>query len=750
MSDALIFAVIFLLIFSGWVIGAVLAAEPRSKSGLRNPKTIHIWFAGNLAADRAGLPRRLRSALKRELAVLPRRLPIRTGLLRRRFPADREAWTRLLANAPETIANILPADRPGVLIWAECVKGAVTARLHFLASPKLAAHSDPGTIGLRTLDDVPLELRPGLAPIFAALALAHLAPVLREAGFRRASFLAIPAKKLALHIDEIRDQCAGPLGAAASYLYAWLRFRLALDAGQKSDPDALYRELNTEITNWPEDRPARERAQIWNSLAKLCLDWGLRWRAPDTFERSFLAADKAIAILSEENSSLDMAAARHVKGRALLALGQIRRDPGSLEKALKVLRSAAQFYRTEGHSARWALSRHDMGEVHAAYARIRGGTKDLERAITAFEDAFSNARGKPGVARARSRQALGVARLELGRRDGKRHHFEKAAREFEEAFGALSAVGQFEGANAAQTAAAMARMYLGRQTGDPRPLRRAAEDLRLAPRPTDYGSGDQCDWRLLPGRVHRLLGAAEGSPNPLRKSVQEFGALSLANGTAGQAELRAMANFERGLALAELGRAMESAEEYGQAADAFRGALLGFDRRTSPRRWALAQLQLGRVLLEMADSGGGRENGAAGEAAGAYREALSVFDRTEMPHIWTAIQDELGTALKLSGAKQGGTPALEGAVKAWRKALNGHKPAAAPARERTMMLNDLGNALCDLAYAENDAGRLREARSAYLEAFDLAMADSEESFAEIARANLDLVEQAISAPIRRF
>lgn len=744
-SDLLIFGTIFLIIFSGWVIGTVLVAELRSQSGLTRHQTAHIWLADNLSGNGSGLPRRLSSALKREFADVPGRLPIQTVRLRRCFPVDPEAWKRLLADAPKSIDSILPAGKPGVLIWAECTEASKSARLHFLPSSALADYRDPGNVGLTTLEDVPLALRSGLPPIIASLALAYLAPVFEEAGIGGNRIFAVPAKKLTLHIDELTSQCSGRLGWAALYLYAWMRFRLGLDDGHKGDLNALCRKLRAQIEQWPDDRPQQEHAQIWSSLAKLCFDWGTKFKSTEPLERSVLAADTAIAIFSGENSLCQKASTQHLKARTLLALSEMRRDPEPLQNALTALRAAAHIRRREGDLAGWALLRHRMGQVHTAYARYRAGTKDLESAIGAFSDALTAPGEDRAVTRARSRLALGIAHLDLGMRDGNPLHFEKAVLEFKGAFDTLSALGDFENANSAHIQLGLALTGLGSLTGDVAPLNRAVAGLRFAPPPVDYKGRESNAQHLLSARAHRLVGCAEGALEPLRKSVKKFEALSQSGDDETQTELRAVADFERGQALAELGRVAGSAGPYGDAASAFREALRGFGRTECGRQWATVQLHLGRVLAKMASSEFRGGNGFAGDAAEAYRHALSIFKRAETPHIWTELQDELGAALQLSGARRGGKPDLESAVTAWRKALNGKTIVEAPPRDRPLILNDLGNALSDLAHTESDASRLREAHAAYLEAFDLALARRQDSLAEIFRSNLDLTERALSS-----
>lgn len=730
---------------SGWLIGAHLVVDDGLRVSKARTRTITIWLAGNLSAEQSGLPRRVKSALDRELNALPHRLPVRTKRLRRQFPIDAAAWARLLETAPENVSQIVPADKHGVIIWAEGKSNSPTARLHFLGSRALSDNWQPGTIGLMTLDDVPLELRTGLPPVLASLALAHLTPNLEEAGISRDQSFAILTKKLALHIGELTSQCTAELGSAVSYLYAWMRFQLALEVDGGEGLGARFDELKCEIDRRGGEQQRLQRAQIWSNLARFCFDWGVRADALEPFERSLTAADNAIALFSDGNASNRQAVLRHLKARAFMILSEKRKDPALLHRAMTALRDAAHGCRHDRNARQWAMIRHHMGEVYTELARYRAGTTDLERAVGAFTDALLARGGEESVAQAETRHALGVALMELGMREGKPAHFERAVGALSTAHDTLNAAGAFASANRVSINLSIALTAFGRLKKDAGSLKMAVEGLRFLSVDAARQPDEISEPKLLLGRALRILGSTQGAVQSLQAATARFQAISGSVKHVACAHLRAAADFERGLALTATAGLSGDVKDYADAVAAFRDALHGLNRTAEPRRWAMAQLHLARAAAKAAGSNFGGGNGLAGDAASAYREALSIFKRSEMPHFWARLQDELGTALQLSALENGGGPELENAVQAWRKALDGKFVSEPAPRDRTMILNDLGNALADLAQSEGDASRLREALSTYLEAYDLALASGQDDLAEIVDANLNRTESALAA-----
>jgi tetratricopeptide (TPR) repeat protein len=117
----------------------------------------------------------------------------------------------------------------------------------------------------------------------------------------------------------------------------------------------------------------------------------------------------------------------------------------------------------------------------------------------------------------------------------------------------------------------------------------------------------------------------------------------------------------------------EALRLFGEAAAAYRRALLVFTRESMPQDWATTQHNLGYVLQEQ----GVRTTGPQAirliaEGVAAYREALSIRTREQLPLQWAMTQNDLGNALQAQGARSEGPEArrlLAEAAAAYRQAL---------------------------------------------------------------------------------
>lgn len=111
----------------------------------------------------------------------------------------------------------------------------------------------------------------------------------------------------------------------------------------------------------------------------------------------------------------------------------------------------------------------------------------------------------------------------------------------------------------------------------------------------------------------------------------------------------------------------------GEAASAYRRALLVLTRESMPQDWAATQYNLGYVLQEQGVRANGRDAiRLISQGVAAYREALSVRTREQLPLQWAMTQNDLGNALQAQGARSEGQDArrllAESAV-AYRQAL---------------------------------------------------------------------------------
>lgn len=117
----------------------------------------------------------------------------------------------------------------------------------------------------------------------------------------------------------------------------------------------------------------------------------------------------------------------------------------------------------------------------------------------------------------------------------------------------------------------------------------------------------------------------------------------------------------------------EAVRLLGEAASAYRRALLVYTRDSMPLEWATTQHNLGFALQEH----GARTNGMEalrllGEAVTSYRQALTIRTREQLPRQWATTQNDLGNALQAQGTRAEGAEArrlLTEAADAYGQAL---------------------------------------------------------------------------------
>ncbi|HKU76638.1 MAG TPA: tetratricopeptide repeat protein [Pyrinomonadaceae bacterium] len=178
-------------------------------------------------------------------------------------------------------------------------------------------------------------------------------------------------------------------------------------------------------------------------------------------------------------------------------------------------------------------------------------------------------------------------------------------------------------------------------------------------------------------------------------------------------------------ALKDQGRSVDGPEAVrllGEAASAYRRALLVFTRELFPLEWAMTQHNLGFALQEQ----GARAKGAdairlLGEAVAAYRQALTIRTREQLPRQWATTQNDLGNALQGLGTRAEGAEALRllsEAADAYGQALLFFTRELAPL-DWSMTQHNLGSALHERGTRTEGPEALRllsEAVAAYRQA----------------------------------
>jgi tetratricopeptide (TPR) repeat protein len=139
------------------------------------------------------------------------------------------------------------------------------------------------------------------------------------------------------------------------------------------------------------------------------------------------------------------------------------------------------------------------------------------------------------------------------------------------------------------------------------------------------------------------------------------------------------------------------------------------DAASSNVERGLAKANLGIAIQTL----GQRESGTARleGAVAAYRGALEEYTRERVPLDWAMTQNNLGNALQTLGQRESSTARLEEAVAAYREALEEYARERVPL-DWAMTQNNLGAALQELGERESGTARLEEAIAAYRTALE--------------------------------
>lgn len=204
-------------------------------------------------------------------------------------------------------------------------------------------------------------------------------------------------------------------------------------------------------------------------------------------------------------------------------------------------------------------------------------------------------------------------------------------------------------------------------------------------------------------------------------------------------------------ALKDQGRSVDGPEAVrllGEAASAYRRALLVFTYESMPLEWATTQHNLGFALQEQ----GARARSSEavrllGEAVAAYRQALTIRTREQLPRQWATTQNDLGNALQGLGTRADGAEAirlLSEAADAYGQALLFFTRELAPL-DWSMAQHNLGSALHERGTRTDGPEALKllsEAVAAYRQALIVRTREQQPALWAVTQNNLGNALQA--------
>ncbi|MDH5748919.1 MAG: cyclic nucleotide-binding domain-containing protein [Rhodospirillales bacterium] len=260
--------------------------------------------------------------------------------------------------------------------------------------------------------------------------------------------------------------------------------------------------------------------------------------------------------------------------------------------------------------------------------------------------------------------------------------------------------------------------------------------------PTDLTSHEQAVIKLCFGSALALFAHLRGATELYQVAAQHLnGALETLREDNHRTEW-AMAQRQLGAVLLILGDQTDDPEVLEKAVDALRAGLRVLNKNDFPVEWASSQHRLGQALYKIYLTNHDPE--LIKWALAAHQDALQVFTRTGRPDLWAEIMNNFALAAQELGSLMKNEEVLRKAAEACRVTLE------IRSQEKTPLLwaatqNNLGTAL----FLLGDLSKNQEYFAAALEAFEAAhdvyAAQGSAQMAAIAQKNIARVTPLLNA-----
>jgi len=320
------------------------------------------------------------------------------------------------------------------------------------------------------------------------------------------------------------------------------------------------------------------------------------------------------------------------QAEAMVCKGEALHDTAALREATRIYEGLSKLVPRDEPGGAWAGTQLALGHALIRIGLSEPGTLKLKEAAAAFGRALPLLnRGSEARRWALAQLQLGHVRFAIAERDNSMQGFADAGESYRQALLELSAErGPLDWAlaNAGLGKALLAQedslasskdraLLLGEAV--------AACEAALKILAFEEAPADWAEAQLTLGNALLGIGETERSDRHLDAALTAFQQALRVPGRAGRPAPGLAAKLGLANALALLGEHQpHKPERLIEARAAYADALGGISRDTSPMQWAIAQLNLGTVLMRLGEQGDQRQNWLA--AAAAMAPALDVFE----------------------------------------------------------------------------------------------------------------------------
>ena len=670
--------------------------------------------------------------------------------LKQRFPVEKAIWQTLLTDPDKNFDHFVRGTNIDTLLWIKADKSHKRFKLIAFSDQTRTKRQPLCNFPINSIEPIPVTELNRFARIISLFALAQSSPAAIYQNPNSAYIEKL--EQLAKNID-LKEDLASLMPRSFIFtlklLHAWSLYITGVAHSDTAKLGRAIRAYEDLITQWPKERPLREKGQLLSNYSDLCFYYAKCVTGIEAFEKTIDVVEYAQSIYTRVESPFLWAQLQELRAKAQLVIGERLHDKEYTSSAIHSLRTVRRIWHSLNQTDRVGHTQKHIASILGSLGQSAPGTERLEQAAAAFYEA-TNAFSATGNLDelGDTELLLGKTHFSLGERLGSEERIHDALKNFASAKEKLH-----KGKKVASCLICEAQALIHLSTYHPNEHSEKnicnAVDILIKILNREINLDERFLATQLLADALGYLGSRKNSLQLLQNAIGKYNEAIEQTGCQqtsdqlGADKIVGKLNGKLARTQVQLYKITSNNTLLDNAITSYKQALARTCKQNSSKDWAVLQSELAQSYISKAklSNGAGRE--LLDSAITAYRTALSVLQRNLAPLLWAQIRNKLAEALALSGAMGGGTPCLELAVESYGKALEEWTPGNAP-DIRATALNNMANVLTDLGRREENSERLEQARRAFLEAYDLFSSRGNKNFAERVNRNLSAIDVMIT------
>ena len=661
-------------------------------------------------------------------------IPVKTKILRRRFPVDQVTWDKLLVDAPQNAHSLTKSTNSDLTIWIKTDKLCNRLKFKILSKNNLYPASSPRDFLFSEIEPIPVEQLPGYAPVLALFSLSHIRlhtitdNLSQKLYARKIDTL---SKYLDHEITNLSKNMPSQFVTTLKHLQIWAWQtcgELNQNNARLSHSIRSYSDLLDDNSNNYSDK---QLGQILGNISTAKYTLAKLSSGAEVFEDTIDAVNHAQKFNDRVTSPEHWAELQKLKAESQIGLSKRRQDKSYLEQAVHTLRTVKRIYNSHNQKTKAAHIERQIGDLLIKLGKEEHGTERIEQAISSYHSAISHFKSANQDSHINQTcLSLGKTLIALGDKSYDNVHYHESLKYLKKVksnwlykkprdfwiSNLLYAEALFK-LGCKQNNVDQVERFLDPAIQDLTWINRNNQNLNLEEKIL-------CDELL--GRATSFMGKQKISINMLLRSCQHIkNAINLTSLDIITPKNKVLLKQIKARLLIELARNLswlhnhDFQEHYlDEAISAYKNVIALHDKTATTQGTSLLKNELADLFIKKSKIDSSNELNFLDQGIDNYKLALKEIRKKTSPMLWATTKKKLAQAYTLSGSMGGGTAHLVMAAETYEKVLEIAHPEILP-EERAVTLNKMANVLSDIARRENSTEKLSKARAALVEAYDL-------------------------------